>query len=137
MVECKNSLDCLGIMNTENCYECIEVYDSYDIRFAYNVKNSHTSMFLLDCDGCHDCYGCLGLTNTSYAIFNISYSKDEYEKKLSEIKKLSISEQKKKFEDFYKGKYTKKPMPNTGSENVWESENIIESKNVSHSRHIR
>ena len=137
VVGCKDSMDCLGIMNSQNCYECIEVYDSYDIMYSYNVKNSRNSRFLLDCDGCSDCYGCISMTNMSFCLYNTPYSASEYKAKLAEILKLSMSQQKWIFKEFSIWKYQKKPLPNTWSENVIECENVIDSKNISFSRHIR
>lgn len=137
VVDSHNNIDCLGIMNVENGYECIEVYNSYNIMYAYNVKNSQECRFLIDCIGCQDCYGCFGLRNATYCIYNIPYTQAEFDQKIEEVYTLSISEQKNQFESLYRETYKKIPLPNTGSENVWESENIIESKNVSLSRHIR
>lgn len=137
LVEARDSIDCLGLMGSENCYECIEVYNSYHIEHSYDVKNSRDSRFLLSCDGCQDCYGCYDLVNKQYHIYNTPYSEADYKKRLAEILALPLSIQKKQFEDFYKNQYTKKPLPNTGSENVTESVNTIASKNISYSRHIR
>ena len=38
------------------------------------------------CVGCKDCFGCVGLHKKQYNIFNKQYSKEEYEKKVAEIK---------------------------------------------------
>ncbi len=137
LVEGHDSMDCLGLLRSENCYECIEVYDSYHIEHSYDVKNSRDSRFLLSCDGCQDCYGCYDLVNKQYHIYNTPFSESDYKKRLAEILTLPLSVQKKQFEDFYKNQYTKKPLPNTGSENITESVNTVASKNVSYSGHIR
>jgi hypothetical protein len=69
-------------------------------------------MFLLSCEACSNCYACFNIINKEYCIFNIEYSKEEYFLKLIEIKKQTIQEQKKQFEEFYKEKYIKRSLPN-------------------------
>lgn len=137
IVRVNDSVDCFGAMNCEECYECIVATGCYHVEYSYDVKNCRDSHFLLSCDGCSDCYGCFHLTNSRFQIYNIQYSEGEYLKKVSELKKISLSEQKKQFEAFHRGKYLKIPLPNIGSENVIDSENVVNSQNVSHSRYIR
>jgi hypothetical protein len=76
------------------------------------------------------------LINKKYYIFNEECSKEEYLKRLAELEKLPLSKQKEKFNSFYKDKYIKNPLPNTGSENVIDSENIINSKNIYHCNNL-
>lgn len=137
VVRSKSSIDCLAVIDSENCYECTVATGCYNVEYSYDVKNCRDSRFLLSCDGCSDCYGCLNLTNAQFHIFNVPYSKNEYSKKLQKLNELSLSDQKKQFEVFYREKYTKLPLPVIGSENVIDSENVFDSKNIYHSRHVR
>lgn len=137
LVRVYNSIDCFWIIDSENCYECIMTSWCYNTSYSYDIKNCHNSMFLLSCEACSNCYACFNIINKEYCIFNIEYSKEEYFLKLIEIKKQTIQEQKKQFEEFYKEKYIKRSLPNIWSENILESENIINSSDVSYSSHIR
>ncbi|EKE26590.1 MAG: hypothetical protein ACD_4C00236G0002 [uncultured bacterium (gcode 4)] len=137
IVRVKSCTDCFGIIDSENCYECIVASGCYNVEHSYDVKNCSDSRFLLTCDWCSDCYWCFNLTNAQFHIYNIWYTKEEYFEALKNLISLSISDQKNQFEAFYNGKYVKLPLPNIGSERVLDSENVINSQNVSYSRHVR
>jgi hypothetical protein len=137
IVRVNSCVDCFGVIDSENCYECIVATGCYGVEHSYDVKNCRDSKFLLSCDGCSDCYGCFRLTNAQFHIFNVPYSKEEYFEKLQKLAELSLSEQKKRFHDFYSATYVKSPLPVLGSENVTESENVFDSQNVSRSKHVR
>ncbi|HEV7424140.1 MAG TPA: hypothetical protein VGO21_03035 [Candidatus Paceibacterota bacterium] len=82
---CKGCVDCAFVYDSELCYECIDarkcfkcVYsekcqESSDLLFCYNMRNSNNCIF------------CTNGRNVSNAILNVKYSKEEYEKKKSEI----------------------------------------------------
>lgn len=125
-----NCVDCYCTYNSHICYECIITYDSYNVHHAYDIKNCRDSFFLLSCEGCRDCYGCFGLTNQQYHIYNIPYSREEYMAEIQKLRSFSITEQKRRFKAFYTGKYIKKPLPNTSSEDVFQGSNVVRSKNV-------
>ncbi|MDP2103544.1 MAG: hypothetical protein Q8K26_01325 [Candidatus Gracilibacteria bacterium] len=130
-------VDCYCTYNSKLCHECTIAYDSYNVRYAYDIRNCRDGAFLLSCEGCQNCYGCFGLTNQQYHIYNTPYSPEEYAIEVEKLSTLPLGEQKAKFEAFYTGKYIKSPLPNTGSENVEQSSNIIESKNVFGSRNLQ
>ncbi|EKE29819.1 MAG: Caib/baif family protein [uncultured bacterium (gcode 4)] len=135
-VRCNSCTDCFWIVDCENCYECILASWCYDCRNSYDIRDCRDSDFLLSCENCTDCYWCFDLKDKRYCIYNIEYSKEAYEAKLNEIKKLPFSEQKNLFEEFYRWKYIKQPLKNIWSENVVDSEQIINSKNISHCKHV-
>lgn len=62
-------------MNLYNCNFCVTCFDSQNLDHCDSVYNSH------------DCFGCFSLKHAEYCIFNEKYSKEEYEKKVAEIKK--------------------------------------------------
>jgi hypothetical protein len=37
------------------------------------------------CIGCKDCFGCAGLRHKQYCVFNVQYTKEDYDKKVSNI----------------------------------------------------
>ena len=61
---------------SSHCYECFYCEDCPDCR---NV------MFSKDCRNCLDCIGCVGLRNKQHCIFNVQYTKKEYETRKKEL----------------------------------------------------
>ncbi len=100
----KQCVDCAFLHESELCYECIDcrscfkcVYSeqcqsSSDLLFCYNVRNSNNCIF------------CTNGVNLSNAIYNVKYSKEEFERKKAEILKdyESIEKAKKEFEELKK-----------------------------------
>ncbi len=82
----KNCVDNLFANKCELCYECIEAYSSYSCSYSRHIESCTNSAFLYDCRGCTDCFMCAGLRNKSYRIYNVQYTKEAYEKKLSEYR---------------------------------------------------
>ena len=73
----------------ELCYEAIECGEnSYNNRFSWNCwpscKNCEYSAHLFSSS---DCFGCSGLKKKQYCILNKQYTKEEYEKLTSKIKR--------------------------------------------------
>ncbi|KKP60645.1 MAG: hypothetical protein UR85_C0002G0026 [Candidatus Nomurabacteria bacterium GW2011_GWF2_35_66] len=61
--------------HSSNCHFCVRVYDgSRDCEYSWFLQN------------CSNCFGCVGLKDTEYCIFNIKYSKEDYDNLLSKIK---------------------------------------------------
>ncbi|OGJ60781.1 hypothetical protein A3C37_02740 [Candidatus Peribacteria bacterium RIFCSPHIGHO2_02_FULL_53_20] len=83
--QCKNCFDCVYCFNSELCYECSDCVQCYGISFSRDCDNCTSSAFLVHCTGCTDCFGCVGLHNKKYHIFNEVHSKEEYEKKISQL----------------------------------------------------
>ena len=82
----KDSIDCLITRNSELCYWTSNCLNCYKLFFSRNCESCVNSVLLYDCKNCSNCFGCVGLRNKQYYIFNQSYSKDEYFKKLQELK---------------------------------------------------
>jgi hypothetical protein len=83
----KDSMDIGFSGRAEKNYEASNTStNSSNVKFAYAVKESSDSEFLISCNNCHDCFGCIGLRNKSYCIFNKQYEPEEYYKVLDEIK---------------------------------------------------
>lgn len=100
----QDSVDCDGVMNADHAYENVNSNSVYNSRFVYFSNDCIDSSFLFNCIGCSNCFGCVNLRNQKYHIFNVPYSKEEYQK---EIKKWDIGsfqilqEAQKKFLELY------------------------------------
>jgi hypothetical protein len=81
----KDLFDGLASSHCQLSYEIVQSQNIYNCAFVQNSGNCNHSMFLYDCRGCSDCFGCVGLRNKQYYIFNKSYTKEEYGKKLKEF----------------------------------------------------
>ena len=82
---CRDCLDCLRISHCELCYECIDCEKCYELLFSQDCQNCNTSSFLKNCIGCNNCFGCINLRNKEYYFMNKKLSKEEYEKKITEL----------------------------------------------------
>jgi hypothetical protein len=79
-------VDCKNVLESDKCYECISCNHCSASTFlsdCNNCNNCHFSAFL---NSCTDCFGCVALTHKKYCIFNKQYTKEEYFKKIAELK---------------------------------------------------
>ncbi|OGI71360.1 hypothetical protein A3B84_00665 [Candidatus Nomurabacteria bacterium RIFCSPHIGHO2_02_FULL_35_13] len=83
----KYSADCIRGYNSELCYESIGFTKNYMTFFSDECDNCVNVWFSRNCYGCTDCVGCVNLRGATNFIFNVKYSKEEYEK---ELKKLGL-----------------------------------------------
>lgn len=125
----KDSVDTFFINESEKCYELLDSTKSYHVAFGRYCDNCLNSWFLYDCRGCSNCFGCAGLRNKQYCWFNEQLTKEEYERRFSEVDLKSY-----KILEEYKGKFKafilSQPMKFahiTKSENV--TGNDIENSN--------
>lgn len=84
----KNNLFCVdGFYNfkCELCYECVDIHSCYGLKGCQDCINCHSSSFLRDCIGCKNCFLCVGMREKEYCYKNEQLSKEEYEKRMSEI----------------------------------------------------
>lgn len=84
---CQDCVDCSFLHECELCWECTGAGHSYNCSFIENGD------YLRDCHFCSHCYkseylfGCVNLTHTKYCILNKQYSKEDFFKKVAQIKK--------------------------------------------------
>lgn len=127
---CRNVYDCYWIHESELCYECIDCLRCYNVTYSQNTNSCRDSAFLFECRLCADCVCCVGLQNKQYCIFNEKYSKEDYLKKLEELKLNTISgaeEMKKQFTQF-KNKFPKRASHLINCENC-KGDRMINCKN--------
>ncbi|MFC1810178.1 hypothetical protein ACFLZH_01640 [Patescibacteria group bacterium] len=112
-VRCKDCVDCLALIDSEVCYECVRIRNCYNLKYSLRCTNCSDSYFLMDCRGCKNCIGCVNLVNKDFFIFNKKVSKEEFslspktikpefEEKKQELQSLNgINKFKKDFEEFH------------------------------------
>ena len=82
-----DNCDCYDIYKCERCYECSESANLYNCIHCTHCFESSNLFLCQDCMGCMDCFGCVNLRNKQHHIYNQPFSKEEYEKKVAELKK--------------------------------------------------
>ena len=85
----KNCIDFLWTKESENCYECIDCLNCNNVMYWQTSNNSKYCKYIFDCENCSNCVACVSLKNSSYCIYNVQYSKEEYE---GRIKNISIKD---------------------------------------------
>lgn len=100
--DCRDTLDAYFGINMERCYEAVNVQQSSGVVFGHNVSGCLDCWFVLNCADCTNCFGCVNLRHKNYHWFNEPLSKDEYEKRLNEVRgsATKMAEARKKFEQF-------------------------------------
>ena len=82
----KWSADCIRGWKSELCYGSRSFIRGYRVLFCEECDDCVDVWFSRNCYGCTDCVGCVNLRGAKNCIFNIQYSKEEYEKKIKEMK---------------------------------------------------
>ncbi len=82
---CKDSMDMYITANCEFCYGDVSSTKCYETFFSHNSDSCTSSYFLFDCRNCINCFGCTGLRDKSNCMWNVQYTKEEYDQKLKEL----------------------------------------------------
>ncbi len=88
----RDSMDILRGIKNELCYECIDCNNCYNLKFSQDCNNCSDSWFLKNCIGCNNCFGSVNLRKKQYYFFNQKCSKEEYEEKVENVSKKSITD---------------------------------------------
>ncbi len=80
----RNCVDSDILLNADHVYETVSSNDVYNTKFAYFSNECIDCSFIFNCIGCSNCFGCINLRNKKYCIYNVQYSKEEYEKNIKE-----------------------------------------------------
>ncbi len=96
----KECLDTYWVSDSELNYETVDCISCSRLTYSRYCKGCYDAAFLFNCKNCHDCFGCVNLKNASYRIWNVQYTKEEYEKKRKEINLRSAREVEKIREQF-------------------------------------
>ena len=88
-----NAVDwCKFCFDNSHVTKCERTYGSFWIRSCYQTHFSARSMectsswFLSGCKGMTNCFGCVNQINKSYCIYNVQYSKEEYQKRIAQMR---------------------------------------------------
>ncbi len=142
----KDTVDCLRIFKSELCYESIGQRKScYRSFYSEECDSCSDIWFSRNCYGCMNCIGCVNLRGSSYKIFNVQYSREEYLNKLKELRldtRSGINALKKEVEIFWKKfpyrAYTGDTFNvNVTGEYVYKSRNSKEIYIASHAENCR
>lgn len=83
---CKDCVDNSFIYHSELCYECVNCHNIYGSTWLERCHDSNLCHYCYDLKGCSHCVYCFNLRNKSHCIFNKEYSKEDFEKKIKELK---------------------------------------------------
>ncbi len=146
----KDCIDDSHVNHSERCYESFWMENCYQCYFCVICKENRNCYFCRSCYGCSDCFGCMGLQKASNCIFNVKYTKSEYEQKIKEMRLDTISgtrEAREKARSFWKTKPYKnhqgiKNLNSTGSyvtncKNVNDSYLIKEGENIRYCQYMQ
>jgi hypothetical protein len=84
----QKSKECLDSHMTHQCelsYGNVNTISCYKTFFSVDCEICQDTILCKDCIGCNSCIASIGLRSKSYFIFNKQYTKEEYNKKLSEL----------------------------------------------------
>ncbi len=127
----KYSSDCIRGYDSELCYESIGFTKNYKTFFSDECDTCVDVWFSRNCYSCTNCIGCVNLRGATNYIFNIKYSKEEYEKKVKEFNLGSwknLQKVKKEAYDFWRTKPYREYNGHSLNLNV-TGEHIYTSKN--------
>lgn len=96
----KQCVDCAFLHESELCYECIDCRGCFKCMYSEQCQSSSDLLFCYNVRNSTNCIFCTNGVSLSNAIYNVKYSKEEFEKKKAEILKdyESIEKAKKEFE---------------------------------------
>jgi len=82
----KKIFDCLNSIKLENCSYNIDCDGNYNTHYAIKSRNCIDCYFVYDCVNCQNCFLSANLRNKKYYFKNQQLTKEEYEKKIQEVK---------------------------------------------------
>lgn len=81
----KWSSDCIRGWKSELCYGSRSFIRGYRVLFGEECDDCVDVWFSRNCYGCTNCVSCVNLRGATNCIFNVKYSKEEYQKKFKEM----------------------------------------------------
>jgi hypothetical protein len=88
--DCWRTKDCVDMTfsdGSEMCYDSFSIgLNTYNCNFSDFIRTCSDCEYCELCFSCKHCFGCVGLQSKEFYILNKPYSRDEYFKKIEEIK---------------------------------------------------
>lgn len=81
----KHSSDSIRGFDSELCYGSVGFGRCYMMFYSDECDDCINVWFSRNCYNCQNCIGCVNLSGASYCIFNVKYTKEEYEKILKDL----------------------------------------------------
>ncbi len=115
----KQCVDCAFLHESELCYECLDSRNCFKCMFSEQCQSSSELLFCYNMRDSQNCIFCTNGRHMSNSIYNVQYSKKEFEEKKKEILSSheSIEAAKKEFEKI-KSQALKKFSSQTKCNNV-------------------
>lgn len=82
----RNCYDNSHLQKCERCYNSFWLTGCYDTHFSSQCEDCTSMWFSKNCRGCNNCIGCVNLRNKNYCIFNEQLTKEEYKRRLEEMR---------------------------------------------------
>lgn len=86
MYEIKDCFDCTHIHRSQLCYNLMSADQCYNVDSSWWMANCRDCVFGICNNGCSNCFGCVNIKRREFHILNQPYSKEDYFKKVAEIK---------------------------------------------------
>lgn len=128
---CKDSFEITHVDSLEKCYEMLFSEKCFRTHFGEGCFECSEVWFSKNCSGCLNSFGCVNLKNKSYCFLNEQLTKEEYEKRIQELRLDTWSglQKAKELAHAFWLKYPVKNMSGFSNLNA-EGEYIGNSKNI-------
>lgn len=83
--QCRDSVDCSYLYDSELCYGCFSVYNSYHCISLQFGQHCTDCFFSSNLRGCKNCLLCTNLQNKTYHVLNKPVTKEEFERRVNEL----------------------------------------------------
>ncbi len=138
IINCRDVMDCYGVLESELCYELNECDKCSRSKFLFLCAECLDCAFLYDCRGCNHCFMSSNLRNKSFMFENKQLSKEEYEKRIGAIK-TGNSQVLARLREQFENEVLKKSIRKYATFNKIVNSTgdyLFECKNVRHSFHV-
>lgn len=139
----RDCVDCHWVQEgtSDNLYECIHTYQSSKCQYSMWLQNCVECLYSFDLRNCMNCFMCSNLRNKSYCIRNVQYTREEYFKKITELKLDSHQSRKTLYNEWrdmiqnkavHKAHVIEQSIDSTGNA-LFNTKNIYNSFEIDHS----
>jgi len=130
------SVDSLKIWQSENCYQCIDCKNCYNLSYSQNCLDCRDSEYLEDCINCSHCFGCEKINGKQYWIFNKPYDTKAYFEKIEEIKQKK-SDSKRNWHARIRKNINQVNVENSIGNYLYDSKNCLFSFDIFNSEEVK